>query len=165
MNGHYMRAATPARLMEALGPVIAAAPDASAIRTALDGGAKAPLEALMPGLAERAKTLVDLLDSARFLFAVRPLAMDEKAAKLLSDDARAHLRAVHTRLGALDTWTVESVEAAVRAYVSEADAKLGKVAQPLRAALTGTNTSPGIFDVIAALGREEALGRIEDQAA
>ncbi|MEO1106251.1 MAG: glutamate--tRNA ligase, partial [Pseudomonadota bacterium] len=165
MNGHYMRAASPDRLMDALTPVIDAAPDGAAICAALDAGARAPLRELMPGLAERAKTLTELLESARFLFAVRPLAMDEKAAKLLTDEARAHLAALHGRLGAVEPWSVEAVEAAVRAYVSEVDAKLGKVAQPLRAALTGTTTSPGIFDVIAALGREEALGRIADQAA
>ena len=165
MNGHYMRSATPERLLDALTPVIDEAPDGAAISAALDAGMRAPLLALMPGLAERAKTLVELLASARFLFAARPLEMDEKAAKLLGEEGRAHLAAVHARLSALDEWTVESVEAAVRAYADEAGAKLGKVAQPLRAALTGSSTSPGIFDVLAALGREEALGRIADQAA
>lgn len=165
MNGHYMRAATPERLREALDPVIDVVEDGPAIRNALADGAEAPLMALMPGLAERAKTLVELLESARFLFAARPLALDEKAAKLLGEDARAHLGALHAELEALPEWTVEALEAAVRAYAEKAELKLGKVAQPLRAALTGTATSPGIFDVLVALGREEALGRIADQAA
>ncbi|MEM9221686.1 MAG: glutamate--tRNA ligase [Pseudomonadota bacterium] len=165
MNGHFMRSASPERLLTALAPVIAEADDGAKIRAALDGGAAVPLKALMPGLAERAKTLVALLDSARFLFAERPLAPDEKAQKLLTDDSRAHLRGVHGALSALDEWSLESVEGAVRAYADGAELKLGKVAQPLRAALTGTTTSPGIFDVLFALGREEALARIADQAA
>ena len=165
MNGHYMRAATPERLREALEPVIDVAEDGPAIRSALAAGAEAPFQMLLPGLAERAKTLVELLQSARFLFDTRPLSLDEKAAKILDASAREHLGGLHADLAALDAWTVEAVEAAVRAYAERAELKLGKVAQPLRAALTGTSTSPGIFDVIVALGREEALGRIADQAA
>ncbi|MEM6762457.1 MAG: glutamate--tRNA ligase [Pseudomonadota bacterium] len=165
MNGHYLRSATPERLRAALDPVIDAAEDGQAVRAALAAGADGPLTALMPGLAERSKTLVELLDSARFLFAPRPLEMTEKAAKLLSDEGRAHLAALRPQLETLDQWTVDSVEGAVRGYADSVGAKLGKVAQPLRAALTGTTTSPGIFDVLAALGREEALARIGDQAA
>ncbi|WMS41192.1 glutamate--tRNA ligase [Acuticoccus sp. MNP-M23] len=165
MNGQYMRAATPERLREALDPVIDAQEDPAAVRAALAAGAEEPLRMLIPGLAERAKTLVELLDNARFLFAPRPLALDAKAEKLLSDEGKAHLAALHPRFAALPEWTVESTDAAVRAYAEEAGAKLGKVAQPLRAALTGTTTSPGIFDVLAALGRDEALARIADQAA
>ncbi len=164
MNGHYMRAATPERLREALDPVIDVAEDGAAVRAALSAGAEAPLLQLLPGLAERAKTLVELLENARFLFKPRPLALDEKAAKILDADARRHLGALHADLTALPDWTVEAVEGAVRAYAERAELKLGKVAQPLRAALTGTSTSPGIFDVLVALGREEALGRIADQA-
>ncbi|MEM8552124.1 MAG: glutamate--tRNA ligase [Pseudomonadota bacterium] len=163
MNGHYIRGAAPERLRQALEPIIDAADDGEVIRQALSAGAEAPLMALMPGLAERAKTMVELLESARFLFAQRPLAMDDKAQKQLSPEGKAHLAALLPRLTALSVWTVASVEEAVRAYAAEVDAKLGKVAQPLRAALTGTTTSPGIFDVLAALPKEEALGRIADQ--
>jgi len=164
MNGHFMRNASPERLRAALEPIIAEAENGEAIRKALAAGAEAPLVALLPGLAERAKTLVELLASAAFLFATRPLALDAKAAKILDEGARKTLGALHGELAALPEWTVESVEAAVRAFAERAELKLGKVAQPLRAALTGTSTSPGIFDVIVALGREEALGRIADQA-
>ena len=111
----------------------------------------------MPGLKERAKTLVELLDSSRFLWAERPLAIDDKAQALLTPEARAllgdsvrHFEAIARLDGARRT------EAAVRAFAERAGLKLGAVAQPLRAALTGRTTSPGIFDVLggAREGRE-----------
>ncbi|UOM34803.1 glutamate--tRNA ligase [Acuticoccus sp. I52.16.1] len=165
MNGHYMREATPDRIMAALEPVIAAQDDAAAIGAALDAGARAKLEKLAPSLAERAKTLVELLDNARFIWAARPLTMDEKAEKLLAGEARGHLAALYERLRFVDPWVADGIEAEVRRYADEAGVKLGKVAQPLRAALVGAATSPGIFDVLVALGRAESLGRIQDQAA
>jgi glutamyl-tRNA synthetase len=115
-------------------------------------------------LKERAKTLVELLDGAGFLFATRPLTMDAKADEILARAGRLHLKNLLPRLNALPEWTAASAEAVVRAYAEEEGAKLGIVAQPLRAALTGRSTSPGIFDVLAVLGREESLGRIADQA-
>ena len=115
-------------------------------------------------MKERAKTLVELLDGAGFLFAQRPLTMDAKAEEILARSGRLYLRNLLPRLTALTEWTAASAEAVVRAYAEEEGAKLGIVAQPLRAALTGRSTSPGIFDVLAVLGREESLGRIADQA-
>ena len=115
-------------------------------------------------MKERAKTLTELLDGAAFLFAARPLTMDAKAEEILARSGRLHLKNLLPRLTALEEWTAASTEAVVRAYSEEQGAKLGIVAQPLRAALTGRSTSPGIFDVLAVLGREESLGRIADQA-
>ena len=134
------------------------------IAAKLDEHRRAQLRAAFPGLKERAKTLVELLDGAAFLFATRPLAIDSKAEEILARAGRIHLKNLLPRLVALETWTAASAEAVVRAYADEAGAKLGVVAQPLRAALTGRSTSPGIFDVLEVLGREESLGRIEDQA-
>jgi glutamyl-tRNA synthetase len=91
--------------------------------------------------------------------------MDAKAEEILARAGRLHLKNLKPRLTALADWTAASAEAVVRAYAEEEGAKLGVVAQPLRAALTGRSTSPGIFDVLAVLGREESLGRIADQAA
>ena len=116
-------------------------------------------------MKERAKTLVELLDGAGFLFARRPLAMDEKAAEILAKGGRAHLAALRPSLAELPEWSGPAAEAVVRSYAESIGAKLGAVAQPLRAALTGRSTSPGIFDVLEVLGREESLGRIADQAA
>jgi glutamyl-tRNA synthetase len=119
----------------------------------------------MPGLKERAKTLRELVDGARFLFADRPLALDDKAAALLDAAAREKLKALLPKLEAASEWQAGELEGIVRAYAEETGAKLGKVAQPLRAALTGKLVSPPVFDVMAVLGREEALARIGDQAA
>ncbi len=117
----------------------------------------------MPGLKERAKTLVELLDSAAFLFAARPIALDGPASKLLEGPGREMLAALLPRLEGVKPWTQAGVEAAVRGFAEETGHKLGKAAQPLRAALTGRSTSPGIFDVLEVLGREELLARIRDQ--
>ena len=120
--------------------------------------------AALPGLKERARTLPDLVDGALFIVTPRPLALDDKAAKLLDADSRAALHGLIPRLAAGNDWTAPTLEAAVRAFAEETGAKLGKVAQPLRAALTGRAVSPPVFDVMAVLGREESLARLKDQA-
>jgi len=163
MNGHYMRAASDAELLEALVSTLPYLPQGPDYGPKLDEAMKAKLLAAMSGLKERAKTLVELADGARFLFDQRPLGMDEKASDILAKGGQAHLAALLPRLEALATWTAAEAEAVVRAYAEETGAKLGQVAQPLRAALTGRSTSPGIFDVLQVLGREESLGRIRDQ--
>src|SRR5262249_49056480 len=122
------------------------------------------LVAAMPGLKERAKTLVELLDAARYLFADRPIALDEKASGLLTPDARALLGELSDQLKPVEPWTVQTTEEAVRAFADRRGLKLGNVAQPLRAVLTGRATSPPIFDVLAVLGKQESLARIGDQA-
>lgn len=131
----------------------------------VDDGVRAALVEAMPGLKERAKTIDDLAEGAKFLIATRPLDMNEKAEKLLDADARGVLAGLLPALEGMGDWSLDGIEGAVRAFAEEKDLKLGKVAQPLRAALTGTTTSPGIFDVLAVLGRDESLARIKDQAA
>jgi glutamyl-tRNA synthetase len=163
MNGHYMRAASDADLTDALVATLPYLPQGETYGPKLDEAMKGKLLAAMNGLKERAKTLVELADGARFLFDQRPLAMDEKAADILARGGREHLAAMLPRLEALAAFTAAEAEAAVRAYAQESGAKLGQVAQPLRAALTGRSTSPGIFDVLQVMGREESLGRIRDQ--
>ena len=105
----------------------------------------------------------ELVDGAAFIIAERPLALDEKATKLLSDDARNVLARLLPRLEAVE-WTANALEAEVRGFAEAEGLKLGGVAQPLRAALTGRSVSPPVFDVMAVLGRDEALARIRDQA-
>jgi glutamyl-tRNA synthetase len=117
----------------------------------------------MPGLKERSKTLIEILDAGRFVFVSRPLDMDEKAGKLLDDEARAVLGGLLEPLEAIEEWSGEKIEEVVRGFAEKEELKLGKVAQPLRAALTGRTTSPGIFDVLLVLGKNEALARIRDQ--
>ncbi|HWJ71766.1 MAG TPA: glutamate--tRNA ligase [Kaistia sp.] len=163
LNGHYIRTMDDARLLALFIETLPHLPGGSAIAELLDQAKIAQLAMALPGLKERAKTLVELKDGAAFLFAVRPLVPDEKAAAILDADARALLGRLHAVL--LETaWTIEATEAAVKAFAEAEGLKLGKVAQPLRAALTGRSTSPGIFDVLMTLGREESLGRISDQA-
>jgi glutamyl-tRNA synthetase len=163
MNGHYMRATGDDALLEALIQSLPHLPNGGSLIDKIDAPMRAKLKAAMPGLKERAKTLVELLDGAMFLFAKRPLTLDEKAQALLHADGRSILSNLLPRLSALPEWTAAAAEAAVRQYAEEDKLKLGQVAQPLRAALTGRATSPGIFDVLEVLGRDESLGRLEDQ--
>jgi glutamyl-tRNA synthetase len=167
LNGHYMRAADDAALleqMEAILPEIEAGPD---LAERLDEPSRKRILELMPDLKERAKTLVELAVSCRFLAASRPLEIDPKAEALLDDEARQRLARLAGHLTAAadaDGWEIAVLEASARAFAEAEEIKLGKIAQPLRAALTGSTTSPGIFDVLAVLGREESLARIRDQA-
>ena len=164
MNGHFMRATPDGELMAILLDALPYLPGGPELAAKLDPRGLAQLAAALPGLKERAKTLVELVDGAGFLFAERPLAMDDKAAEILANGGRRHLQALLAPLTALTEWSAAATEAAVRVYAEAEGAKLGAVAQPLRAAATGRSTSPGIFDVLAVLGREESLARIRDQA-
>lgn len=120
--------------------------------------------AAMPGLKERAKTLIELIDSASYLYATRPLALEPKAAALLDDAARLRMPKLAEKLSAIADWAPPPLESAIRDFAEESGVKLGQVAQPLRAALTGKTTSPGLFDVMAVLGRDEVLARLADAA-
>jgi len=152
LNGHYIREADDERLAKLVAP-----------KLRLKGEQRALLVRAMPELKARAHTLNQLAEGAHFLFAARPLEFEEGASALLTDDSRTILAAAHKRLVALAKWDAESLEAAVRDVAEASGVKLGKLAQPLRAALTGRTTSPGIFDVLALLGRDESLARIADQ--
>jgi len=164
MNGHFMRAMADDALLAIFLDTLPYLPNGAEMAAQIDEAKKAQLLRSMAGLKERAKTLVELADGAQYLFARRPLAYDAKAADILKPDAKAHLVVLAEKFAGLPDWTAHATEEVVRAYVAETGVKLGQVAQPLRAALTGRGTSPGIFDVIEALGREEALGRIHDAA-
>ncbi len=139
-------------------------PGGADIVARLDANMRAKFLIAMPGLKERAKTLVELINGADFLFADRPLPLDEKAQKLLDAEGRQRLADMLPKLEAAGHWKASELEEIVRTYAEATGAKLGKVAQPLRAALTGKAVSPPVFDVMAVLGREEALARIRDQA-
>jgi glutamyl-tRNA synthetase len=119
----------------------------------------ARVRALMPGLKERARTLLDLADSAAFLARTPPLPLEPKAQAVLTPEARTMLRDVAQALAATD-FSAPALDAALREFATRTGRKLGQVAQPLRAALTGSTISPGIDATLAALGREEALARI-----
>lgn len=158
LNAHYLREADDQRLAGLVAPRIAARID-----RALSAAQEELLARAMPELKPRAKTLDEVAEGALFLFERRPLTLDAKAAALLEGDAPRLLSQVRRELEALDAWSTAAVEDAVRRVADAAGLGLGKVAQPLRAALTGRTTSPGIFDVLVLLGRDESLARLGDR--
>ena len=164
LNGSYIRGSEDGALVEAIEGILPSVGPPRGLAAPLAPELRATLMAAMPGLKERAKTLIELIDSAYYLYADRPLAIDDKAKALLTDDARARLAAVIASLEALPEWSAASTEAVIRHFAEAAALKLGQVAQPLRAALTGRTTSPPLFDVMAVLGRGECLARLRDQA-
>ena len=157
LNGHYIRTASDMALAEAAMPHLA-----GCLGRDLDAGERERLVSAMDGLKQRAKTIKELAENASFYFWSRPLEIDDKAARLLAGDGGALLDRLSQRLAALAEWSEAAVESAVRSFAEDEGIKLGAVAQPLRSALTGTTTSPGIFEVAAILGRDEVLGRVED---
>ncbi|MDQ3559195.1 MAG: glutamate--tRNA ligase, partial [Pseudomonadota bacterium] len=162
VNGHYMRTTDDAQLLRRLEAILPEIDGGRQFAAELDAGLRERLLKLMPALKERAKTLVELLHAAAFLVATRPIRLDEKAAALLEGKSRLILRELKDALEA-KPWTAGDLEAAVRDLAESRSLNLGKVAQPLRAALTGSASSPPIFDVLVALGREESLARLSDQ--
>ncbi|RDJ24196.1 glutamate--tRNA ligase [Bosea caraganae] len=164
LNGLYMRQSDDRDLLAALKTILPEIGAAHGLGPTLSPELEAKLLAAMPGLKERAKTLVELLDSASYLFAKRPLALDQKAAILLDESARQRMPDLAAKLAAVNDWTSAPLEAVVRSFAETHALKLGQVAQPLRAALTGRAMSPGLFDVMAVLGREETLARLADQS-
>jgi glutamyl-tRNA synthetase len=159
INGHYLRAMDDA----ALTAEVAAFAERRDPGRIIADGARARLRAAMPGLKARAKTLAELCDGAEFLFSDGPRAPDTAAAAVLTPDARSRLKKLLGVLQAGD-WDAVAIEARVRAFADTEGVKLGDVAQPLRAALTGRTTSPPVFDVLAVLGRDESVSRIRPHA-
>ncbi len=162
LNGQYIRKTDDAELVQRTRQMLPDIENGKDLIAAFERVGWDKLAALMPALKERAKTLLDIVEGAKFLLATRPLALDDKAAKQITDQSRPHLSTIVGRLQGLNDWTAAAIEADVRAYAETASLGLGKVAQPLRAALTGTTVSPPVFDVMAVLGRDETLARIND---
>jgi glutamyl-tRNA synthetase len=162
LNAHYLRSTPDPELVAALETFAPFRSDGKDVAPRL-AKRRQQLVAAMPGLKERAKTLNDLIDGAAFILADRPLDLDDKARALLTPDARKILAQALPVLET-DEWQSEKLDAAIREFAERSGLKLSAVAQPLRAALTGRATSPGIFDVMVVLGKEESLARIRDQA-
>lgn len=159
LNGHYIREADDGDLVELVRPRLEAQ-----VGHDLDAVGLKRLTEAMPLLKPRAKNILELSDNAEFLVAARPLKKNEKAAKLLTADALERVDRLLPRFEGLQDWTEETVETTARSFAEDEQVKLGQIAQPLRALLTGSNASPGIFEVMTILGREETLGRIRDGA-
>jgi glutamyl-tRNA synthetase len=165
LNGHYIRTSVDADLITAIEQLLPHIAGGQELISKMTPGLHAKMLAAMPGLKERAKTLVELFDASRFLWASRPLDINDQAKALLTPEAKALVAALLPELEAVTDWTAAAIEAVVRPFAERSGQKLGAVAQPLRAALTGRTTSPPIFDVLAVLGRAESLARLRDQAA
>lgn len=152
LNGHYIREADNARLAALVAQRIGPQADVDLLVDA------------MPVLKTRARDLIELADGAAFLFKTRPLELTDAAQALVQGDAAALLASISARLNGQNDWTTEGLEANLKEMAEELGLGLGKLAQPLRAALTGQTTSPGIFDVLVLLGKDESLARIDAQA-
>lgn len=163
LNGHYMRASADFVLLEALEQALPHIQGGDELAAKMTPALRAKLLAAMPGLKERSKTLIELFEATRFIWTQRPLQIEDKAQALLTPDARRLLVQLVEKLSANEDWGAASTELDVRAVADSAGVKLGSVAQPLRAALTGRTTSPGIFEVLEVLGKDETLARLKDQ--
>ncbi len=163
LNGHYIRNTNDTELSDTLINQLPFLP-VDGLPEKFTDDHRGKLIAAMPGLKERAKTLTELANSSRFLFAVRPLAYDEKAEHILADGGAQTVGNLAARLSEIADWSPEAIEAGVREFADAADLKLGKVAQPIRCALTGRTVSPGVFEVMAVLGRQESIARMQDAA-
>jgi glutamyl-tRNA synthetase len=164
LNGHYIRQTAPADLAAVIRELLPHLPDGAAKATRFDAVGWDRLEAALPSLRERAKTLLELIDGTSYLTAARPLGMEPKATAVLDAGARSTLAEIADALESVSDWSAASLETAIRKLADAKALKLGQVAQPLRAALTGRSVSPPVFDVLAVLGRDEALARIRDQS-
>ncbi len=162
ISGVKIRALGDADLMAAIEALLPHVQGGGETLAALDAGKRTRVMAALPGLKARAKTLRELIDGFGFILAIRPLVIDPAAQRHLQEEGKAVLRALRPVLASLAPWTASAIEGALRDHAARASLKLGQVAQPLRAALTGRTTSPGIFDVLAVLGRDACLARLDD---
>src|SRR6516164_6783021 len=163
LNGHYIRQTSDAELLQAIERLLPHVADGPELAAKLSPSLRDQWLAAMPSLKERAKTLVELFDTTRFLWTDRPLELSEPAKGLLTAEAKSVIAGLRPELEALTDWTPTAIETVVRGYAERTGGKLGAVAQPMRAALTGRTTSPPIFDVLAVLGKDESLARLRDQ--
>ena len=156
LNGHYIRESDDGDLVGNILPLIEellGVPASDAAKTRLQSG--------IGELKQRAKNLNELSENALFYCREAPLPLTDKAAQLLTPEALEYLAALANSLENLNSWGSEAVETCVREFAEANGIKLGQVAQPLRAALTGSTVSPGIFDVMMVLGRDESLARLK----
>ena len=157
VNAHYIQRAQDDRLVEMIRDRLAKRRGRDLKDRDLER-----LKAAMPELKPRSKLIPELIENSLFIVHDRPIEIDEKSAELLTLDAKSLLHDLAEVLETLEDWNQSTVETAIRGYVAENEIKLGSVAQPLRASLTGRTISPGIFEVLTILGKEESLGRMSD---
>jgi glutamyl-tRNA synthetase len=153
VNADYLRQADDRRLAELVGEMLTERGE--------------PFDAhrlccAMPYVKDRAKTIVDLVKETEFVRRRRPLSMDDKAQALLTEEMRNRFGRLHLALAAEPAWNEPALGPAVKAFAEAEGVGLGKIGPALRAVLTGGASSPDLGKTLAALGREESLGRLED---
>ncbi|WP_455477469.1 glutamate--tRNA ligase [Bartonella sp. B41] len=163
INGHYMRASSDKYLFDAALNILPEIDNGLEMLKNLDEKRRSQFLSAIPHLKERSKTLCELIDNASFILNQRPLILDEKARTLLDKSGRTILEGIYFALKACHDWDIKTLDETLRYYAETKKFKFGTVAQPLRVALTGRTTSPGLFDVLVLLGRNESLSRIHDQ--
>ncbi len=156
LSGQHIRATDNAELLEEIIAYVAAQNGEP-----FTENQKSVFLSSMDSLKARAKVIPELLDMAYFFLGSRPFVPDAKAAQILDIVSRGMLNRLTSRLRDA-TWSLENLEAEIRDFAEGEELKLGKVAQPLRAALTGRGVSPSVFDMMVTLGKEETLARLED---
>ena len=175
VNGHYLREADDARLVDLIlpplppgegrGEGLTSPPSKGPHPNPLPGGEgiiRGRLLRGMNGLKQRAKTLIELKESASIYMVSRPLTLEAKAAEILDKGGREIIRGLLPSIEALSSWNHSTIEQICRTFSESSGQKLGAIAQPLRAAVTGKTVSPGVFEVMDILGKEETLGRLKD---
>ena len=165
INGQYIRESADAELLMYFESVASEIEGGQFVIDGLNDETRPMFLKALPALKERAKTLINLAQGAAFIFEQRPIPMEEKASSLLNEEGIAVVKGILPLFEALPDWQAETVEACIRNYTESNDLKLGKVAQPIRAAVTGKATSPGAFDVLQILGRETSINRMRDVVA
>ncbi|WP_208436070.1 glutamate--tRNA ligase [Bartonella phoceensis] len=163
INGHYIRTSNDQDLFDAALSILPEIEGGLHIMKRFDEQRRTQFLKAIPNLKERSRTLCELIDNASFIFTQRPLQLDEKAQTLLDKNGQAILKGAYLALEACHSWDKKILDVTLRLYAQTQDLKFGSIAQPLRAALTGRTTSPGVFDILILLGRNESLNRINDQ--
>ena len=164
LNSHYIKETDDADLVELLTSNAQYLEGGDQFLEKLNTTNRALLLKAMPLIKEKAKTLNDLIQSASLAFTQRPVNLNEKAAKVLDDDAKAALAGLLPQLTKLTSWDAETLSHTVRDFCEETGTKLGKIAQPIRCAIAGTPAAPGVFEVMELFGKDEVLARLGDQA-
>ena len=163
LNGHYIRQADDADLMGHIERILPEIEGGDVIAQKLTDEKRAKVQAALPLLKERSKTLIELIEGAAFVYDSIPLPLTDKAVSILNDEAKARLSKLVDQLETVQAWTYDELDSSVRIFLEDNDLKLGKVGPALRCALTGTTNAPGIFEVLELLGRDESLSRLKDQ--
>ena len=157
MNGHYIRSSDHSKILDECYRLLCLKWGKEAVDENKD-----KFIYLRSELIQKSNTIIQIIESIDFIFEKTPISYDDKALKILTNEAKILLNKIANEFLECKDWSEEHIEEIVRSFVKKENIKLGNIAQPIRSALTGTNTSPGIFSIIFVLGRSEVIKRISD---